>query len=173
MEGSSQPPIFSSDGCYVQVKINHEDKVAVGTSEVTASEYHVSIKGTHDTNPEALTNIVYQTLAQVFGSPPITMPYAVVSGLIEFSWSGRTNTNEETIFSVLSKSISSSKIRSKVSSFRQDIPEEPSIRRKGPFIPHDLFPIKSADDGRVMWRCVKGDGQWETREEASASSCQG
>lgn len=172
MEGRLPPQVFSSDGCYVEVKINREEGIGTGAS--VQSKFLITVKGTHDTNPETLTNTVYRTLTELFGSPPITMPFAVVSGLIEFSWTGKTSAAEEDLFASLSKAISSSRIRNERSSALRRRPEvSEKIHRKLPSSPHVVFQVRSVHDGRVKWRCVKGDGEWESEEEARLGSCKG
>lgn len=40
-----------------------------------------------------------------------------------------------------------------------------------PPTPHRLFQIRSAYDGRIKYRCVEGDGEWDSEEESKQTSC--
>jgi hypothetical protein len=98
-EFSAPPMVFSSDGCYVELKIDRKDE------GLKSHRYRVTAKGTHDTNPEVLTRVMRDAMTKVLGSPPSAMPYAEYSGRIEFTWDGVTTADQEALLTRKAKAL--------------------------------------------------------------------
>ena len=155
------------------MKVDREEHEKTGITEPgvlsgipkTESRFRITIKGTHDTDPEVLSRVVYETLTKAFGSPPITMPYAMVSGLLEFSWTGDTDVNLVILIESISRAISSSKIRNERSSLlRKDLQAFQAPIRQCP-ANAQYFQSYNIYDGRPIWRCSKCSHDFDSEEE--------
>ena len=174
--GAKEPPplIFSADGCYVEVRIRLEQRrrIATGHSdgerdfpEILESRYLLTVKGTHDTDPNKLTDIIRSVMTAMLGSKPKSMPPAIASGLIEFTWEGKASVGEGAILNGISEAISTSKIRNQKSRYRKGdqttATSQPSTRR----CPPGYFHTFNVYDGRAIWRCINCGSDFHSEQE--------
>jgi hypothetical protein len=135
-------PLFSSDGCYVQVKLGWIGPRIIGQGESGGiwsfpdkikAGFHVSVKGTHDTNPKVLTEVVRTAMLQVLGSLPVAMVPAQMSGLIEFHWEVSREDQfevptEEALLGSIESAVSNSRLRNPNSQAKESESELASER---------------------------------------------
>ncbi len=165
------PPVFSADGCHVELRVAWEQPKRVGAGVSGGSKdflanvdsrFLVTAKGTHDTDPERLTGILRRALTRALGSEPIAMPPAFASGLIELTWEGNTWVKEEALLAILSEAISTTKVRKE-----WRIPREayqPALRGGKIKCPPGFFQTTNHYDGKAVWRCISCGADFETEE---------
>ena len=173
MTSDNSPIIFSADGCYVDVRISLEPprRIATGHSngekdfiETLKSRYLLTVKGTRDTDPNKLTDIIRSVIITMLGSKPNVMPPAIVSGLIEFTWEGETSVEKEFLRDGISEAISTSKIRNQKSP-----PKGDQTTAASPFSPRrcppGYFHSFNVYDRRAVWRCINCGSDFDSEQQ--------
>lgn len=104
----------TKDGYWIQLSLetmrrrNVGRRVTEGEKDIgisTTTGIRVVAKGPRGSDGSRVTDVVRTALTSVLGSPPVTMPPAIYSGLINFEWDGDTNLDEESILEKLVQNV--------------------------------------------------------------------